>query len=139
VHPSSYHPSSSASTSSNNNASTLLSSLTLSNIGFGLETEPTSIQPARYVPATEQVIAHHIIAYPDKIQELLEQWRGGRDCQVSRRNAGLVRTGHASVFKSRKTTDTSEFFYGTSSGTSGRNESDILGRSIYPVTLPARQ
>jgi hypothetical protein len=52
-----------------------------------------------------------IMACPDNITGAMEWWTlgqsPGRDGQVSRRNAGLVRARQASVFNSRKTTDTS--------------------------------
>jgi hypothetical protein len=124
--------------------------------------------PKKYVEESRWMVSD-IIAYPDKIQELLEQWCGGhwashlvvtvkfqgempawseldKCIQIAENHGYECRAKHFFNNKHEVTLmaverGLAEDNTSTSSGTctSGRYESDILGRSIYPVTLPASQ
>jgi hypothetical protein len=119
--------------------------------------------PKKYVEQSRWMVSD-IIAYPDRIQELLERWCGGhwashlvvtvkfqgempawseldKCIQIAENHGYECRAKHFFNNKHEVTLMAVErsLVEDTSTSRSGRNESDILGKSIYPVTLPASQ
>jgi hypothetical protein len=117
--------------------------------------------PKKYAEETRWMVSD-IIAYPDKIQELLEQWCGGhwashlvvtvkfqgempnwedldKCIQIAEGHGYECRAKHFFNNKHEVTLMAVErsLVENTSTRSSEqRNKSDILGKSIYPVTLP---
>jgi 23S rRNA (cytidine2498-2'-O)-methyltransferase len=117
--------------------------------------------PKKYAEESRWMVSD-IIAYPDKIQELLEQWCGGhwashlvvtvkfqgempaweeldKCIQIAESHGYECRAKHFFNNKHEVTLMAVErsLVEDTSTRSSEqRNKSDILGKSIYPVTLP---